>query len=171
MKVIPFKLDENKRLEKINKTIPIPFPKLNQHMLMVAPTNSGKSTIVGNLLLGPLQMKFDKVIFFSSTWEYDIYNKIFQIDDENIYTEYSDEALHNIMNEKERLEEEKEKKLFYLIIFDDMQEQFFKGSYFDILVSVSGYVRNMLTRYQRKAVNSLVVLSLSRCFPTKKTGI
>jgi len=99
-------------MEKINKTIEEPFPKLNQHMLMVAPTNSGKSTIVANLLLGPIKFKYDKVIFFSSTWDYDIYRKVFQIDKENIHTVYSDDKLMEIMEEKQKLEEELDKNYF-----------------------------------------------------------
>jgi hypothetical protein len=131
MKIKPFHLDENKRLNKINNTIKEPFPKLNQHLLMCAPTNSGKSTIMGNLLLGPLKFKFDKVIFFSSTWDYDLYKKIIQIDKENIHQEYTDYKLQEILDEKKSLEEELNKPLFYLIIFDDMQEQFYKGSFLE----------------------------------------
>lgn len=131
MKIKPFNLKSDERMKKINGKIPQPIPKLNQHMLLVAPTNSGKSTIVANLLLGPLKMIYDKIIFFSPTYHLDIYPKLFQMDESNIHTQYSDNILDDIMKEKANLEEELEKKLYYLIIFDDMQEQFYRGGYLE----------------------------------------
>jgi hypothetical protein len=131
-KIKVFNVDSNKRLDKINKSIEPKFlPKLNQHMMICAPTNSGKSTIVANLLLGPLKFKWDRVIFFSGTWDYDLYKKVIQIDDEHVHTEYTDEKLMEIVEENKRLEEEKEKPIFTLLIFDDLQHEFSRGSYLE----------------------------------------
>ena len=84
LKITPFDIANDKRLQKINATIPEPLPKLNQHVLFCAPTNSGKSTIIANLLLKPLKFKFDKVVFFSGAWDYDLYKDVMYIDPENV---------------------------------------------------------------------------------------
>ena len=131
MKIKPFLFDDDKRLKKINSTIKEPLMKINDHCLFVAPTNSGKSTIVANLLLGPLKNKFDIIHFFSPTYQYDIYDKLMQIDKENIHETYSDDMIEEILNQNKQLEEEKEKPIFTLLIFDDFQELFSKGSYLE----------------------------------------
>jgi hypothetical protein len=131
MKIKPFNLEENKRLIKINKTIPEPLMKLNDHCLFVAPTNSGKSTIVSNLLLGPLKNKFDSIHIFSPTYNYDIYPKLMKIDDENIHETYEDKIIDDIMEQHKKIEEDKGKPIFTLLIFDDFQELFSKGSYLE----------------------------------------
>lgn len=129
--VKPFNIKSDERLNKINKTIKEPLPHLNQHMMICAPTNSGKSTIVGNLLLYHLRFKWDRVIFFSKTWDYDIYKKIFYVDKPNIYREFSDAAVEKIVQEQKVLEEEKGHPIYTLLVFDDMQEHFKMNSYME----------------------------------------
>lgn len=124
-----YNVNADNRMKKINSTIPEPLCHLNQHVLFCAPTNSGKSTIVLNLLKDHLKYKWDRVIFFSSTWQYDIYKHFIFIDKENIYETYSDEALNKIVEEQKKAMETK--PLYTLLIFDDMQEEFYRGSYLE----------------------------------------
>lgn len=126
----PFKEKGNERLDKINNTIKEPLPKLNQHLLISAPTGSGKSTIILNLLLKYLKFKWDRVIFFSETWDDDIYKDHIWIDEENIHTEYTDEKLKKIVEEQQNARKNG-KPIYTLIIFDDFQELFYKGSYLE----------------------------------------
>lgn len=126
----PFPEKGNERLDKINSTIPEPLPRLNQHLLISAPTGSGKSTIILNLLLKYLRFKWDRVIFFSETWDDDLYKEHIYIDPENVHTQYTDAKLQEIVEEQKKMKEEG-KPRYTLIIFDDMQEHFSKGSYLE----------------------------------------
>ncbi|MBK9285065.1 MAG: hypothetical protein IPM51_12230 [Sphingobacteriaceae bacterium] len=124
-----YDVDKDKRMKKINSTIREPLPKLCQHVLFCSPTNSGKSTIILNLLKDHLAFKWDRIIFFSSTWDFDIYKEFIYIDKENIHRKFDYKDLMKIVQEQETsIEENPRKPLNTLIIFDDMQEYFRTGS-------------------------------------------
>lgn len=124
----PFQQKGQERETKINDTIKNPLPKLNQHVLIASPTGAGKSTIVLNLLMNHLKFKWDRVIFFSKTWDYDIYNDFIHVDEEYIHKDYDDHKLMKIVDQQIAIQKEKNKPIFTLIVFDDFQDLFNKGS-------------------------------------------
>lgn len=131
IQIKPFNIKSDKRLQEINSTIKEPLPHLNQHMLICAPTNSGKSTITARLLLDHLRFKFDRVIFFSKTWDYDIYKKVFHVDKQNIHTTYSDADLMKIVDEQKSLEQDMGRPIYTLLVFDDFQDLFKRDTYLE----------------------------------------
>lgn len=124
----PFKEKGHEREDKINKTIKEPLTKLNQHVLVASPTGAGKTTICLNLLMKYYKYKFDRIIFFSKTWDYDLYKDYIQVDDDNVYRDFSYQALNQIIDEQKAIQTEKKKKIFTLIVFDDFQDLFSRGS-------------------------------------------
>ena len=113
--------------KKIDFDLPDPFPKNHFSLLLTAPTRSGKSVALMNLLYQPsinLKSHFKEIYFISPTLSLDSTLKAIVKDDDIIKIE-DDEDLENldtilkeiIKTQKEKDEDEKEN---VLVICDDM---------------------------------------------------
>lgn len=126
---------KGKYIAEINKTIPYPFGPIC-HSIFCAPTESGKTQVIANLLdkHGPYYKKFNKIFLVMPTYDDDIMKTTFTFkDDENdpecqVFKGYSDATLLRISSYVEAKLEEFKGKYNTLIIFDDCQEHFSAGS-------------------------------------------
>jgi hypothetical protein len=117
--------EENLNLKKLNKIL----PKYFTNTLFVAPTNTGKTNLIINLLDRKEFYKkaFDKVYLFSNTYNTDSIWKVCKtIDPEDTFINYSDQDLQDIVDNQEESIKNK-KPLNTLIIFDDIIQQINKN--------------------------------------------
>lgn len=122
MKVKVFTPRHEREKEARDRKIPAELPKIGQHMLICAPTGSGKSQLLANLLAGPYAGVFTKIYFFHPQWQYDIYKDIFEnVPEERIKEAYSDNDIDAILAET-RDDIAEERPSFPLIILDDSMD-------------------------------------------------
>jgi hypothetical protein len=117
--------DHNLHLKKLHPML----MKYFTNTLFIAPTGVGKTNLIINLLDRPrfYKDKFDKVVLFSNTYFTDsIWKSCKTIEEENVYTDYSDECLQEIIDEQEEAIKNEE-PINCLIIFDDIIQQINKG--------------------------------------------
>lgn len=117
--------DENLKLKKLHPML----MKYFTNTLFVAPTNVGKTNLIINLIDRPkfYKNKFDKIILFSNTYHSDaIFKSCKSIDEENVYTDYDDDILQEIIDEQEEAIKNEE-PINTLIIFDDIIQQINKN--------------------------------------------
>lgn len=118
--------DENLNLKELHPML----MKYFTNTLFIAPTGVGKTNLIINLLDRPrfYKNKFDKIILFSNTYHNDkIWKACKSIDEENVYVDYSDEKLQEIVDEQRQAIEDEE-PINTLIIFDDIIQQINKHS-------------------------------------------
>jgi general stress protein 26 len=98
--------------------------------LFIAPTGVGKTNLIINLLDRPrfYKGKFDKVVLFSNTYHNDnIWKSCKSIDEENVYLDYDDGILQDIVDQQTEAKKQEE-PINTLIIFDDIIQQINKTS-------------------------------------------
>jgi len=118
--------DENLNLKELHPML----MKYFTNTLFIAPTGVGKTNLIINLLDRPrfYKNKFDRVILFSNTYHNDkIWKACKCIDEENVYVDYTDEKLEEIVDEQRQAIEDDE-PINTLIIFDDIIQQINKHS-------------------------------------------
>ncbi len=118
--------DENLNLKELHPML----MKYFTNTLFIAPTGVGKTNLIINLLDRPrfYKNKFDKIILFSNTYHNDkIWKACKSIDEDNVYVDYSDEKLQEIVDEQRQAIEDEE-PINTLIIFDDIIQQINKHS-------------------------------------------
>jgi hypothetical protein len=121
IKKIPVKKDENLKLKKLHPLL----MKYFTNTLFIAPTGVGKSNLIINLLDRKqfYKGKFDKIILFSNTYYTDrIWKSCKSIEDENVYTDYDDSILQQIIDEQDEAKKNDE-PINTLLIFDDIIQQ------------------------------------------------
>jgi hypothetical protein len=124
IKKIPKPKDENLELKELNPML----MKYFTNTLFIAPTGVGKTNLIINLLDRPrfYKNKFDKIVLFSNTYYSDnIWKSCKSIDEENVYIDYSDDVLEQIIEEQIASKNDEE-PLNTLIIFDDIIQQISK---------------------------------------------
>ena len=107
--------------------------KLPCRKLLLAQTNSGKTTLILNMCLEVYRDCFEKIVVFSSSWEsdstWDPLKQYFEEKEWNVdecgFSTYSDKVLSNIIEEQRAIikyqKQKGHKRLFgILVIFDDM---------------------------------------------------
>lgn len=112
-------------LEKINEKIPFPLPKLHFNMLLLASRNSGKTSVIINLLLQGYKHIFNSIFVFSPTVFQDSKWKALKIDPNQLFSEYTDEYLQSIIDYQN---EPGNEKANCLIVMDDCAGMFSKNS-------------------------------------------
>lgn len=166
MKVKVFAAPGDKAKDQRNRRIPWPLPQIGQHCLICAPTGSGKSQLVLNLLTGPYREVFDRVWFFMPTWDFDIYkDHIAGIPDEQIIRQYTDEKLEAIEAEV-RAEIAKGRGRFDLIVLDDSMDAWRdskKLNHFMTLCRHFGLTVWTAIQYVHGAVSKLARQQFSSC--------
>lgn len=130
------------------------LPKITDHngsiILLVAPVKSGKSTIISNLLLskhfwGGKQSAFDGgVHIFSPTIHLDTTSRFLR-DAYDVYTEYDDEILENILDTQKSYEKKNMPKI--MMVFDDMS---------GMLGSRNSNINHFLTRHRHYNCNCML---------------
>lgn len=110
--VKPLETKDNKPLSNINDC----FPQHETLLWIVAPTGGGKTTLIQYLLAVPYKEFFNRVYFFSSTMDSpkNDWDK-FKLNNERIFTNYSDVIFKKILDEIKTDATQKS-----LIIVDDM---------------------------------------------------
>ena len=121
MKIHLYGEEEDRPLRRRNRLIPDPLPKIGQHLLVCAPTGSGKSQLITNLLTRPYRGVFDKIWFYHPQWDDDMYRRVVGVPPEQVIREYSDESLDAIMDDVKR-DRDLQKPRFDLIVLDDSME-------------------------------------------------
>jgi len=128
----PFKSKEYKLTQSKYDNV----PKLPMRMIMVAPSNSGKSVLISNLILNIYRDCFDQVYIFSPSIMIDdnfipvrkyLDEKNKKINDKIYFETYQPQELNNIIENQEKVIEFQKKhdhnKLFQiLIVLDDVAD-------------------------------------------------
>jgi hypothetical protein len=116
------------------------LPILPTIMTIVAPTKSGKSTILSNLLLrsdmyGPIgkETLFDNVTIMSNTINSDITSRFLRKSCD-CYDFYDDVILGNIIHQQKSYEDEEDRP-FIALVFDDILGSVKRSSYLNSLVT------------------------------------
>ena len=122
--------------EKPRKICHPHLPELPCIMVMVAPTKSGKSTIISNLLLREDFYKdvHDNVTIFSNTIEQDVTSR-FLCKACDTYTGYDDNVLSGIVSQQKSFKDED--RPFIGLVFDDILGSVKRNSYLNHLVTRS----------------------------------
>ena len=131
--------------EKPRKQVHSNLPELPCIMVMVAPTKSGKSTIISNLLLREDFYKdvHDNITIFSNTIEQDVTSR-FLCKACDTYTGYDDNVLSGIISQQKSFKDED--RPFIGLVFDDILGSVKRNSYLNHLVTRSRhYGVGMLT--------------------------
>jgi len=131
--------------EKPRKITHPNLPELPCIMVMVAPTKSGKSTIISNMLLREDFYKdvHDNVTIFSNTIEQDVTSR-FLCKACDTYTGYDDNVLSGIISQQKSFKDED--RPFIGLVFDDILGSVKRNSYLNHLVTRSRhYGVGMLT--------------------------
>ena len=92
--------------------------------LIVSNTGGGKSTILYNLIRGPLHRKFDRVYLFTINRDYDPKYKRMGIPSKRMYDDYDAEELEDIFYSKKA-----DNKQWLIILDDVMADKDFNSPY------------------------------------------
>ena len=122
--------------EKPRKVLHPNLPELPTIMVLVAPTKSGKSTILSNLFLRQEFYKgaFDNVTIMSNTIDQDITSRFLRKSCD-CYTGYDDNVLAGIIEQQKSFDDED--RPFIAMIFDDILGSVKRNSYLNHLVTRS----------------------------------
>ena len=122
--------------EKQRKQIHPNLPELPCIMTLVAPTKSGKSTILSNLLLRDDFYKgaMDNVTIMSNTIEQDVTSRFLRKSCD-CYTGYDDNVLASLIEQQKQFDDED--RPFIGLIFDDILGSVKRNSYLNHLVTRS----------------------------------
>jgi len=112
------------------------LPELPTIMTLVAPTKSGKSTILSNLMLRDDFYKgaFDNTTIMSNTIDQDVTSRFLRKSCD-CYTGYDDNVLASIIEQQKSFEDED--RPFIAMIFDDILGSVKRNSYLNHLVTRS----------------------------------
>lgn len=122
----------NKKLEENVSEI---IPGITHHALFVASTMSGKSYLLKQMLYFDYDGVFDRIVFISPTFDKENYSDLFEINEEDIYEEYDDSTLQEILDESKRRFMESNGDYFTLLILDDVADDFQKSRTFPSMIS------------------------------------
>ena len=122
--------------EKPRKVLHPNLPELPTIMVLVAPTKSGKSTILSNLFLREEFYKgaFDNVTIMSNTIDQDITSRFLRKACD-CYTGYDDNVLAGIVEQQKQFDDDE--RPFIGMIFDDILGSVKRNSYLNSLVTRS----------------------------------
>jgi hypothetical protein len=142
-KIHPLEILPVKRNKKEDKNkLPDPIPNFPFCLTLIAPTNSGKTVVIVNLLYRHYKKYFDEIIYISPTVHIDDTLENNVNEDDEITKIYEDDDLRNVdilldevIKEQKKTPKEERKKI--LIVLDDMIAYFKKHSTLDNLPSLS----------------------------------
>lgn len=109
--------EKTKSLNKENKKLPEPLPKLHFIVGIIGPRGSGKSQLILNMLCNWYKSIFEEVILISPTYHNQAIWNCIDLDDDDVYTEYTEPIFNDILERIINTENEGEKTL---LIFDDV---------------------------------------------------
>lgn len=95
-------------------------PRITDHTLFVGTTKSGKSWVIKQLLYSDLVGIYDRIVFFSTTFDAENYSEIFEIPKKDIFTEPEESDLMEVIEESKERFFKANGNYFTLIILDDI---------------------------------------------------
>lgn len=125
LKIGKVEAPEDEDLKRRNAEIATPLPRIQQHLMIVAPTGGGKSNLVAWLLTkdGFLRGVYDRIEVFNPNHREDLLGRVAALPEDQIHDVYTDEALGAIM-ERQQEARAKGRPEQCLILFDDCQDAF-----------------------------------------------
>lgn len=107
-----------KQNEKIEKHHPI-IPRVCDHSLFLGSTMSGKSHLMKQLLYHEYDKIFDRIVIICPTYDKENYSELFEIPETDIFRDYDEDIVMNILEESKEKFLAKNGDYFTLIVFDD----------------------------------------------------
>ncbi len=160
--------EKNKKLARINERIPTPLPKLHFNMIVLAPTGTGKSVMIRNLLMNnefynsSNRKTFDNVFILNPNYSNSGDELLYDLPEENIETDideadnFLDFVLANQSANKDDVS---------LLICDDAMTAFNKRSKLSKILSRSRHNRlSMIVVSQYLKILPPVTRSNGTCF-------
>lgn len=160
--------EKNKKLQRINERIPSPLPKLHFNMIVLAPTGTGKSVMIRNLLMNPdfyndkHRKTFDNVFILNPNYLNSGDDLLYDLPEENIEMDLdaADDFLQFVIGNQEANKDE-----ISLLIADDAMTAFNKKSKLSKILSRSRHHRlSMIVVSQYLKILPPVTRSNATCF-------